>query len=1049
MAWGRISKTDGSNEPVRSEENKDGANTGANLTPKKYSDDDGGGPKADVGDSHYHKTFDRDEGRKQNAANSLLGAEKGSTDAKSSDGDAFNALGSVAGQRRSEESAGMGFKNSVAGLKLPKQSGNQKNQSLLKRASPMIVALLALCGVGGASIIGQASLPVSLMNNLVSKFDSIGTSNYRRSKALLAYQTSTKSRQVTDSSDVNNYVKKHAKLFAVFSGEPEHYFKISKRQKEKFAKRGITVESDGNGNQVLRFTNTKGEQMTIVADQKLANPDAKIYHIDDAYASDADFRNSYFESAKTWRGAVGAWFDSRTKKLLSKFLNLNRNTLKDVDQDGDDSDVNKKAFQDVVADVSGDEGINGKIKNETGEYDDNPDGDKSTDDGGYVKDEHGGGVKTDTEVDDVKATDAESAKASVEASVSKKVESLTNGASQGVDFVCTASEVIGGISTVALVYQMAQTLKVASVFFEGIQKSQVEDSSSAPMNTIGNLLTTRKTSSYEIADIESTEFNTTFSGSETMDTKKVTSSKSAMESASVAGLYGGYIPSMADPSLQTFNLSTWLVGMGKALGLSAGAFKTCTYARLALAVANVATDVYKIASCFLPPLVGCIGGLVTEFAEGLGKVAFEIAKGVIKNVVISAMVPFFGNMLARGLATKAFGEDLGNTLVSGASMYMGRNHQYSGGAVADKKGYLAYLNEHDMVLAEKAQYERETLSPFDISSQYTMLGSIYQRVIPVMHQTTSITGGVKNIIGMVGASLNAIIPGASAASNALKVEEIAEYTAANCKDIDSIGGLADEFCNPYIITDMSTIGTDPAQIIYNVYEASHNNFEDVEGDTPKIKEDSKLAKYIIYCNERESPFGLVDQNISNAVQGATTGSAVGDGILSAVPVVGGILDGINSTQALDNYPYINGEACVTNNTATSVKAPEWKDAKNYQRFIEDQRIAESMGIIEQSAVTAFLDDYYEKNPKDNSYEGILARYTGMTKENVIIALDAIDALEFLASYEPSEYGPVKEPTSKDEEVVVAIENNSIVAKYDIYAKDKTYSEERRVRNFAI
>ena len=67
----------------------------------------------------------------------------------------------------------------------------------------------------------------------------------------------------------------------------------------------------------------------------------------------------------------------------------------------------------------------------------------------------------------------------------------------------------------------------------------------------------------------------------------------------------------------------------------------------------------------------------------------------------------------------------------------------------------------------------------------------------------------------------------------------------------------------------------------------------------------------------------------------------------------------------------------------------------YQRFIEDQRLLENMGLIEKSSVTAFLEDYYEKHPLDNSFEGILARKTGLTKENVITTIDTINYLTFI------------------------------------------------------
>ncbi len=78
----------------------------------------------------------------------------------------------------------------------------------------------------------------------------------------------------------------------------------------------------------------------------------------------------------------------------------------------------------------------------------------------------------------------------------------------------------------------------------------------------------------------------------------------------------------------------------------------------------------------------------------------------------------------------------------------------------------------------------------------------------------------------------------------------------------------------------------------------------------------------------------------------------------------------------------------------------------YQLFIEDRRLLENMGLVEKSSVTAFLEDYYEKHPLDNSFEGILARKTGLTKENVIATIDTINYLTFIANYNPDGYYPL-------------------------------------------
>lgn len=107
-----------------------------------------------------------------------------------------------------------------------------------------------------------------------------------------------------------------------------------------------------------------------------------------------------------------------------------------------------------------------------------------------------------------------------------------------------------------------------------------------------------------------------------------------------------------------------------------------------------------------------------------------------------------------------------------------------------------------------------------------------------------------------------------------------------------------------------------------------------------------------------------------------------------------------------------------------------------------------MGLIEKSSVTAYLDEYYEKHPLDNSYEGILARYTGMSKENVIAVLDAIDAMEFLAEYNPDGYAPYSYIAEENDDIKVTIENNSVFLGVDIQEKSIVSTDRKYIRNFA-
>lgn len=237
------------------------------------------------------------------------------------------------------------------------------------------------------------------------------------------------------------------------------------------------------------------------------------------------------------------------------------------------------------------------------------------------------------------------------------------------------------------------------------------------------------------------------------------------------------------------------------------------------------------------------------------------------------------------------------------------------------------------------------------------------------------------------------------------------------------GGIGDAFCNPYFISDTSTAGAEYTfEDIQNTVAklGDGNNFSKISEDgTPTINRNSNLGKYILYCGQRESAFGVADANISADFDISTGVSAV-DAVLNATPVVDDLIDIASNVGKLANSGYISGESCVIGNDAynktrdvsdrygfikTSDYSTSWGENKYYQRFIEDQRLAENMGIINRSAVTAFLDDYYKEHPLDNSYEGTLARKSGLSKEKVKIALFKAEQIIFLASYNPVDYYP--------------------------------------------
>ena len=77
----------------------------------------------------------------------------------------------------------------------------------------------------------------------------------------------------------------------------------------------------------------------------------------------------------------------------------------------------------------------------------------------------------------------------------------------------------------------------------------------------------------------------------------------------------------------------------------------------------------------------------------------------------------------------------------------------------------------------------------------------------------------------------------------------------------------------------------------------------------------------------------------------------------------------------------------------------------------------------------------------------MARYTRLTKENVIAILDGIEGLEFLASYNPDGYAPYNY-VAKDDAIKVTVENNSVFLGVDIQEKNIISTDRKDIRNFA-
>ena len=168
MVWGRIKNNDA---PEGYRRAKDGETPSMNLNGISYirdsesSLDDGVFNGGNVGDKYYHDTFDADKRLRKNTNDRLREAENidaPSSTKRESGASALNNQRSM--EETSSKKSNTDFVNAVRGKSEASNNGKTK-RGLLKKGGPIFAILAMICGFGGISIVGQAALPVSLMNN--------------------------------------------------------------------------------------------------------------------------------------------------------------------------------------------------------------------------------------------------------------------------------------------------------------------------------------------------------------------------------------------------------------------------------------------------------------------------------------------------------------------------------------------------------------------------------------------------------------------------------------------------------------------------------------------------------------------------------------------------------------------------------------------------------------------------------------------------------------------------------------------------------------------
>ncbi len=850
-----------------------------------------------------------------------------------------------------------------------------------------IIIILAMC-LGG--IMGGASLmmPV-LVSNLQRKLDTLDIA------------VAVRSRQIITSIMLGKNTKG-----GVWGNFSDHV-------KKMFSKTGIEVETSADGNDVLKYKNATGDIETVTGSD-----------FNNKYDTDSGFHTSASDGMASYNNSTSFHHDEMAKKAEAHLGIKSKNTNSDIEE-SDDDEIMKKNFdedakteleeatpQKMSADVAGgekeqeevDDGRGGKDKVETVETNKNS-------------------IEIDANSD---VEDEVSKMVEAELGNEKKMEFNFDIVGQVASGMCQLYTTAMTINRMIKAYEAAQVVVMGMKIFEAVQRMQAGDGGADTIvNIVANYASRSKTTIFELEKGKYTEVNSSLLGS-----------------TPVAAFFGGTKLTNEDTVVKSFVTSpSQFRKIADSLDSSSG-YRNCAVTKAAAGLIDAVADMTSLGT--------------TKLIGFLTNIAISVAIGTIVSSVVSFMVPKIVNALKRDFSDFLEGAPGGGVVAWTAEMVMKGIEKVRGFSVATEETHNTYIKYYNEVIADRARYDRDNLSPFDTSSEYTFMGALMRNLMTTSVSANNIIGNLGRITSIVSKSLVALTPASHAGDAIDEIVTVGDYPEINNLVDDGQKRIATAFGEPYYVPDFTTMNENVEDVMWywDAKGAFEEPYDPIENPNPPVKmngtgiasaknpiilaikegktanTDALLASYsdggslknefiladketneqntLSRCIEekigREAELGQPDAAIEQKYSTGSTGSSFGDAVIGAIPVIGGFIDFVQDISKVRYLGRILGFEYHTDTVENHM----------CERWALDQSLGTEMGAYDKNQTNAYLDKYYEKHPLDNSIMGIVARRSGLTKDQVQTALAQINALLFVADYNPTNLGPLEliEPESK-------------------------------------
>ena len=322
---------------------------------------------------------------------------------------------------------------------------------------------------------------------------------------------------------------------------------------------------------------------------------------------------------------------------------------------------------------------------------------------------------------------------------------------------------------------------------------------------------------------------------------------------------------------------------------------------------------------------GVMNGTVASTTSGVkGSIGRMITDGI--EVASSALVNLVTPTVSSSLVDNSFdtikGVKAGEFLVEGAVNTGKMLAKASGATAGDAEAVVEYARLNNEILAMDAKVDRMNRSPFDITSKNTFLGSIvYNFSVALNKAGGGIMAKSTAVFGNIGKAVGSLTTGVYADSTDGYLTNFGV-----CETIGSIGAVGSPQCSESATFDTSTLN-DPFHDSGFMKFVEENTT--LSGGTRTIDEDSILARFIIYNNNRVTPIGVMDGGILDSLSNGSDSVSFVSNIIQMIKMLLGTSE---SDQRI-----ASGAAFVN-----SASNDDWQTYKYAQRYVSLARATASL-----------------------------------------------------------------------------------------------------------